>query len=272
MKRAFRRQEIAEALTLIENRSPKAWALLKKAFSKNSLRKSICLTGPGGVGKSSLIASLIPLAAQTKSIAWIACDPTSAKTGGSLLGDRIRLDGRSLSDNVFVRSMATRSTQAFSQSVRDVEVFLESFFDEIWVETAGSGQTQTEVSSLSALTVLVLQPQTGDDVQWMKAGVQECADLYVIQKADLPGADMMKKTLIEFGAAPHRIFQVSVKEQEGLEELCGALERALKQVAWPSRKLILHDHIARSLFFERELKKLETAYKKRRARLVRSPY
>src|SRR5690606_35063197 len=112
-------------------------------------------------------------------------------SGGSFLGDRIRISGQEVPDNLFIRSLSTRSPAAFSKSIRDIQIFLERHFDQVWVETAGTGQTQSEVSQISGLTVLILQPETGDEVQWMKSGLRECVDVFIVNKADLPGAEEM---------------------------------------------------------------------------------
>ncbi|MBN8555352.1 MAG: hypothetical protein J0L93_07905 [Deltaproteobacteria bacterium] len=268
----FSTHEIASELTRIENRDPKALANLKKIFSVQSLRRTICFTGPAGVGKSTLISKLAPLAARKKTLAWLACDPSSPKSGGSLLGDRIRLSGQEISENIFIRSLSTRGAQAFSKSIRDMEVYLESIFDEIWVETAGSGQTQSEVARLSAITVLILQPETGDEIQWMKSGVREWADLFIVHKADLKGADLMAQTLVEQGAKPSEVIQVSSKNNKGFENVLSALQNFQKKMNWNERQKILHLEHARALFFEKAQKKLETEFEKSKAKKVKNPY
>jgi len=266
------RGTISRFITAIENREPKALKDLKNYFSAESLRRCICFTGPAGVGKSSLISELLPIAVEERSIAWVACDPSSPETGGSLLGDRIRSSGQNISERAFIRSMSTRGAEAFSLSIRDVEVYLENFFEQVWVETAGSGQTQSETARLSALTALVLQPETGDEIQWMKAGVREWADIFVINKSDLPGAELMKQSLMEFGASEDSIFLVSTKDKTGLEKLWKSLKIHLQKLDWPSRREILHTSLARSLFLEREMKKLKTKFNGLSAKLISQPY
>jgi LAO/AO transport system kinase len=266
------RGEISQFISQIEDRYPKALKALANYFQADSLRRSICFTGPAGVGKSTLIARLLPLAAKSMRVAWLACDPSSPVSGGSLLGDRIRSSGQDLSQSIFIRSMSTRGMSAFSQSIRDVEVYLEHFFDRIWVETAGSGQTQSEVARISALTVLVLQPETGDEVQWMKSGVREWCDLFVIHKSDLPGGDLMKQSLIEMGANPEAVVQVSSKTGEGLSELNARLEKSLSAVKWKDRAAVLHGSLAEALYMERESMKLRKQFSKKRAKLLKQPY
>ncbi len=264
--------EIATLITGIENRNPRALKSLSHVFNAQSLRKTVCFTGPAGVGKSTLLSHLIPLAAKSQRVAWVACDPSSAKSGGALLGDRIRLQGSDLSENIFVRSMSTRSTQAFSQSIRDVEILLESHFDQVWVETAGTGQTQSEVAQISALTVLILQPETGDEIQWMKSGLREWADIFVIHKADLSGADQMEQSLIEFGASAESIVKVSSQQGRGFEKVLGLIESAQKNLNWPPRRQALHGRVAEQLFYERALEKLKKDFQKKRSRLLKRPY
>lgn len=266
------RRELSTEITKIENRETKTLKKLGKLYVPDSLRKTICFTGPAGVGKSTLIAQLALEASLTQKIAWLACDPSSPQTGGSLLGDRVRLAQDSANDRLFVRSFATRSTSAFSRSIRDVEIYLESFFDQVWVETAGSGQTQSEVARLSAITVLILQPESGDDIQWMKSGVRDWADLFIINKADLPGSELMAESLIEHGAAKDRVILTSTKRLRGLSEVLQSLQVLQQTQQWKSRARLLHREHARSLFFESELKNVEKAFEKKSIGWIKNPY
>lgn len=266
------RREISQSISAIEDRASGALAKLKTLYHADSFRNSVCFTGPGGAGKSTLVSNLVLRAAKAKSIAWVACDPSSAKTGGSVLGDRIRLSGAETPENVFVRSMSTRSASAYSQAIRDVEVYLESLFDEVWVETAGSGQTQTEISLVSGMTVLVLQPETGDEVQWMKSGLQEEVDLFIVNKADLAGADVMRQLLIEQGAPEDRVIEVSSKREQGFEDLLSRIESVRASLDWQERKQKLHEAHARALFMEKERVRLEAEFEKQKAQLMKNPY
>jgi LAO/AO transport system kinase len=268
--RIFNRREISKVLSEIESRQ--GAGILKRTFSKDSFKRSICFTGPAGVGKSTLIANLLQAVGEEKRIAWLACDPSSVISGGSLLGDRIRLAGSRISENIFVRSLSTRSTQAFSPAVRDMEVYLETLFDEVWVETAGSGQTQQEVAKISGLTILVLQPETGDDIQWMKSGIRELADIFVVHKADLKGSELMMKSLIENGVRKDRVVLASSKSKEGLGEFLDLLTKVKSEIKWKNRLLALHFAHARDLFFERSLKAIEVKFERQRASLALNPY
>lgn len=266
------RRLLSKQISAIENRVPSALQDLSKHFHSNSLRNTICFTGPAGVGKSTLVAQLALEASLTQKIAWLACDPSSPESGGSLLGDRIRLAQDSANDRLFVRSLSTRSSFAFSRAIRDLEIYLEEFFDQVWVETAGSGQTQSEVARLSALTVLILQPETGDDVQWMKSGVRDWADFFVVNKSDLPGAELMAQSLKEFGAPEDRVLLTSSKRGVGLTELLTRLNDTLNSIAWKTRGRTLHREHAHSLFLEAESKKLEIEFEKKANALIRNPY
>lgn len=239
-KRPMHRKEISSFISQLERQDTQALKKLEAYFSQDSFRKTVCFTGPAGVGKSTLIASLFPFLPPNQKIAWLACDPTSPVSGGSLLGDRIRLSGYDIHKNHFVRSLATRGTSAFSRAIRDMEVFLEHFFDEVWVETAGIGQTQIEVTSLSAITVLLFQPETGDEIQWMKSGLREKADLFVINKSDLLGAEAMVQCLKQERIPEGRIFMTSAFRGEGLKNFYTGLQVFQKNMKWFKRCKELH--------------------------------
>jgi LAO/AO transport system ATPase len=190
----------------------------------------IAFTGSGGVGKSTLIGKLIPLVrGQGQTLAVLACDPESPLTGGALLGDRFRM-GSPTDDGVFIRSLAAPTGHGALAEHLDVIIrLLETFgFDVIFIETVGAGQGDVEVRNLSDVVVLMLQPETGDDVQWEKAGILECADVVVVHKADLPTAE---QTAAQVRAAldmsPARnvpVLRVSTKANTGHAELWHAIQ------------------------------------------------
>jgi putative protein kinase ArgK-like GTPase of G3E family len=190
----------------------------------------VAFTGSGGVGKSSLIGKLIPIVrAQSKKIAILACDPQSPLSGGALLGDRFRM-GSPLDDGIFIRSLAAVSGRGAIADHVDVMIRLcEAFgFDVIFVETVGSGQGDVAVRNLADVVVLLLQPESGDDVQWEKAGILECADLVVIHKADLPSADQTAaqvRMALDLSSACHvPVLRVSTKANQGHAELWEAID------------------------------------------------
>ncbi|MCX7700258.1 MAG: hypothetical protein N2039_05230 [Gemmataceae bacterium] len=190
----------------------------------------IAITGSGGVGKSSLIGKLIePLRQRGRTVAILACDPESPLTGGALLGDRFRM-GAALDDGVYIRSLAACSgRQAIADHLDAVIRLCEEYgFDWIIVETVGAGQGDTAVRAWADLVVLLLQPETGDELQWEKAGVLEVADLIVIHKADLPGADraaqQVRAALELAGGTIVPVILVSSRTGKGIAELLDALE------------------------------------------------
>ena len=151
----------------------------------------IALTGSGGVGKSSLLGALAAhFAERGERVGVLACDPESPVTGGALLGDRCRIAGDSDSERIFIRSLATASgQQGIAQNIEVMLDVMKAFgFDRIFVETVGAGQGDVAVRWVADIVVLVLQPQTGDELQWEKAGILEIADIVVINKSDLPGS------------------------------------------------------------------------------------
>ena len=190
----------------------------------------VAITGSAGVGKSSLIGKLISVVRQTGStVAVLACDPQSPLSGGALLGDRLRMDNP-LDDGVFIRSLAALSGHGALADHLDVMIrLLETFgFDVIFLETVGSGQADVDVRNLVDVVVLLVQPESGDDVQWEKAGILECTDVVAVHKADLPTAE---QTAAQVGAAldlsPSRyvpVLRVSTKANQGHTELWQAIQ------------------------------------------------
>jgi LAO/AO transport system ATPase len=206
----------------------------------------LAFTGSGGVGKSSLIGRLIPLIRkENKTVAVLACDPESPVTGGALLGDRFRLASDAVDEGVFIRSLATQSGQESIAPYLPVLVaILERFgFDVILIETVGAGQGDVAVRESADHTVLLLQPESGDDLQWEKAGILEVAEIVVIHKADLPGAEQTEaqiKSMLELGA--HRevpVLRVSSKDPGSVRRLWDLLRslspRAERSAAVASR-------------------------------------
>jgi LAO/AO transport system ATPase len=186
----------------------------------------VALTGSGGVGKSTLTGRLIEAVRNAgQTVAVLACDPQSPVTGGALLGDRFRMPSRPSDDGVFIRSLAAAGGQGALASELDPLVrLLEAFgFNVILLETVGAGQGDTAVRALVDVLVYLLQPETGDDLQWEKAGLLEVADLVVIHKADLPGADRVEaqvlSTLALSATPPPPVLRVSARSGSGVAEL-----------------------------------------------------
>ena len=203
---------LARALTRVERRTDGFEPLLEALLPHAGQAQLVGVSGPPGAGKSTLIGRLAERYAATQRVAVLSVDPTSVVSGGALLGDRIRMADVSLSENVFVRSVATRGTPGgLSLACWDLALVLDAAgYDPILIETVGAGQGETEVRHLADTTVQVEAPGLGDSVQALKAGMLEVSDIVVVNKADRPDsartAARIRQTLalgMETGLAPH---------------------------------------------------------------------
>jgi GTPase len=191
---------LARAISLVENQRDgfeRVLTHVHERLGRGGARR-IGITGPPGAGKSTLTEQLIrSFRGVGLKVAVVAVDPTSPFSGGALLGDRIRMETASTDPGVFIRSMATRgSIGGLATTTEEVCDVLEGFgFERILIETVGVGQTELDVARTAESTVLVLVPESGDGIQTLKAGVMEVADVYVINKADRPGADKMQREI-----------------------------------------------------------------------------
>jgi LAO/AO transport system ATPase len=190
----------------------------------------IALTGNAGVGKSTLVGKLAEyVRGLGQSVAVLACDPQSPLTGGALLGDRVRMPSRPDDPGLYIRSLAAASGgQAVAQHVDLMIRLLAHFgFDVILLETVGAGQGDIAVRDLADVVVLLVQPETGDELQWEKAGLLEVADVVVVHKADLAGAERMEAQVRELLSLPGcrevAVLRVSSNKQQGLAELWAAI-------------------------------------------------
>jgi LAO/AO transport system kinase len=186
---------VARAISVVENGRPGFERLLAGVHPHLGRARRIGLTGPPGAGKSSLIERLVgEYRTRGLTVAVVAVDPTSPFTGGALLGDRIRMESVALDRGVFIRSMASRgSLGGLATTTREVCDLLDAAgFDRILVETVGVGQSELDVARMADSTVLVLVPESGDGIQTLKSGIMEVADLFVINKADRPGAEKLR--------------------------------------------------------------------------------
>lgn len=189
---------IARAISLAEDRAAEAVPLLKALFPHTGRAFTIGITGAPGSGKSTLAERLASLYRERgELVGIIAVDPTSPFSGGAILGDRIRMQSRSLDPGTYIRSMATRGhLGGLSAAARDAILILDAAgYTTILVETVGIGQDEVDIARAADATLLVLVPGMGDDVQAMKAGVMEIADLFVINKADREGVERMEQEL-----------------------------------------------------------------------------
>lgn len=220
--------------------------------------KVIAITGSAGVGKSTLIGRLIELLRERgQRVAVLACDPQSPLTGGALLGDRVRMPARPDDAGLFIRSLsATGGSEAVAAHVDRLLALLSAFgFDVVLLETVGAGQSDTAVRSLADVVVLLLQPESGDDLQWQKAGLAEIADIVVIHKADLPGADEAERQVQSLlnlpGCRAVPVLRVSSGKGSGLEELWDEIEAVRRNEASPLSKGRELLRLAQNLMIER---------------------
>jgi len=226
----------ARLISMIEDDEPEAKEALRRIYRHTGKAHIVGFTGPPGAGKSSLISRLIKeFRARGRKIGVVAVDPTSPFTGGAILGDRVRMTDASQDAGVFIRSMATRGhLGGLALATFDAVKVLEAFgADLIMVETVGAGQSEVEIAKRAHTTVVVEMPASGDAVQILKAGILEIGDVYVVNKADLEGADGMVANLEQ--VIPERskgwrppVLRTVASEGTGIGEVADALEKHWK--------------------------------------------
>ena len=216
----------------ISNSLPTCEASVPRKRESHHRVRTIAFTGNGGVGKSSLISRLLAeLRSKTPKVAVLTCDPQSHLTGGALLGDRIRMSNCLPDEGVFIRSLPVPSgSQGIARNLDLMSQALQAFgFDIVLIETAGTGQGDVAIRNFADALVLVMQPETGDAIQWEKAGLLEIADVIVIHKSDLPGADRMEGELREQLSLPGHhsaaLVRVSAAKNTGIDALWEAISR-----------------------------------------------
>jgi LAO/AO transport system kinase len=195
---AGRTADLARAISVVENARPGFERLLAGVHHHLGRARRVGITGPPGAGKSTLTERLVTAyRASGLPVGVVAVDPTSPFTGGALLGDRIRMESVALDPGVFIRSTASRgSLGGLATTTREITDLLDAAgFSRIVVETVGVGQSELDVARMADTTVLVLVPESGDGIQTLKSGLMEAADLYVVNKADRPGAEKLRQEL-----------------------------------------------------------------------------
>jgi LAO/AO transport system kinase len=239
---------LARAVSLVENDAPEAAEVLSGCFPHTGSGLRIGVTGAPGAGKSTLVDKLArAYRADGTKVGIVAVDPSSAFTGGAILGDRIRIGERIGDDGLYVRSMATRgSLGGLARATADVAQVIEaSGKDVVLIETVGVGQDEIDIVRLADVTIVVMVPGMGDDVQSIKAGIMEIADIFVINKADREGADRVEKEIramqslvqqhgsSKFWITP--IVKTVATTGEGIDDLLGAIEQMKDWLAQEGR-------------------------------------
>jgi len=227
-----KRGAIAKAITLVENDPAESKKLLKKIFKDTGKSIIIGITGPAGAGKSSLInKTAVALKKLGTKPAVLAIDPTSHVTGGAILGDRVRMN-ESTDSGTYIRSIASRgATGAVSRSLRNsIRVLEYAGFNPILIESVGAGQTEVEISNIADITVVVFNPNTGDSIQTIKAGLTEIGDVYLVNKSDLSGTNQLFDAVRDFIGDTERnpvILKTSVKKNTGITEFAKSLKKLM---------------------------------------------
>ena len=210
------RLALARLITHVENRSAAVPMIMSAGHARTPHAYVLGVTGPPGAGKSTVVDRLTALLrAEEQTVGIVAVDPSSPFTGGAVLGDRIRMQTHALDSGVFIRSMATRgSLGGLARATGEVVKLLSAFgHDWVLIETVGVGQTELDIMKLADTTIVVLVPESGDAIQTMKAGLMEAADIFVVNKADRPGAPALMAEL-KFAAHLHDSSAASRKDVE----------------------------------------------------------
>lgn len=229
-----KRRAIAKAISIVENNEKEARSLIKKIYKSTGKSLTIGITGPAGAGKSTLINKVsMELNKLGYKTAVLAIDPTSHITGGAILGDRVRMT-ESTDSGTYIRSMASRgATGAIALALRNSIRILEfAGFDPIIIESVGAGQTDIDIAKVVDITVVVFNPNTGDNIQTIKAGLTEIGDIYLINKSDLPGANQLFDSVRDFIGMSERnpiVMLTSTRSNKGIAELAKKLKNLIEE-------------------------------------------
>lgn len=228
----------AKLISLVENEDEKAAEVLRELYQHTGKTHIVGITGPSGVGKSSLVFGLTKVIRERgKKVGIVAIDPTSRFTGGAILGDRIRMTELSTDEGVFMRSMGTRGHHGgIAKATTEAAMVLDAMgMDVVFVETVGAGQSQSMIWECVHTSVLVEMPGMGDEIQALKAGILEIGDIFVVNKADMEGADQLVKELesvAEYKAMEQDwkppVHTTIATDSQGIEDVVNSIENHLE--------------------------------------------